>query len=140
MQNQPVVEAQEFPGGPPEGGPRRAAGLTPVSLFLVLLIAYVLIKVQLVLILVVLALLFATIIERPVSLLERRHIPRGLSILAVYIAIIGTITLAGILIAPSIGREADRFREEAPGQLREMRDEWRTSGNALLRGAGVEAL
>src|SRR4026208_1084315 len=108
MQNQPVVDVRDLPSGVPDG-PRRMPGITPVSLFLVLLIAYLLIKVQLVLILVVLALLFATIIERPVNSLERRHIPRGLSILAVYIAIIGTLVLAGILIAPSIGRETDRF-------------------------------
>jgi predicted PurR-regulated permease PerM len=139
MQNQPVVDVQDLPSGVPSG-PRRAPGITPLSLFLVLLVAYLLIKVQLVLILVVLALLFATIIERPVNQLERRRIPRGLSILAVYIAIIGTLTLAGILLAPSIGREADRFRDEAPVQLTDMRNEWRTSSSPILRGAGVEAL
>ncbi|HKG24444.1 MAG TPA: AI-2E family transporter [Thermomicrobiales bacterium] len=139
MQTQPVIDAHEFPGGVPDG-PRRVPGITPLSLFLVLLVAYLLIKVQLVLILVVLALLFATIIERPVGVLERRHIPRGLSILAVYIVIIGTLTVAGILIAPSIGNEADRFRAEAPSQLEEMQNEWRTSSSPVLRGAGVEAL
>jgi predicted PurR-regulated permease PerM len=138
MQTQPVVETHDPPTAPPDG-PRRA-GITPYSLLLVLLVAYLMIKVQLVLILVVLAILFATIIERPVNLLERRHIPRGLCILAVYITIIGTLILVGILIAPSIGREADRFRAEAPGQLTDMQNEWRTSSNALLRGAGVEAL
>ncbi|MEA2512289.1 MAG: hypothetical protein QOJ59_1776 [Thermomicrobiales bacterium] len=141
MHTQSIVDAPDPPSLPPDlpSGPRRA-GLTPFSLFLVLLVAYLMIKIQLVLILVVLALLFATIIERPVSLLERRRVPRGLSILAVYIAIIGTLTLAGILIAPSIGREADRFRNEAPGQLRDMQNDWRTSGNGLLRGAGVQGL
>ncbi len=111
MQTTPTA-AHDLPMGPPNE-PRRGVGLTPLSLFLVLLVAYLLIKVQLVIILVVLALLFATIIERPVSQLERRKIPRGLSILAVYISIIGTLTLAGILIAPTIGNEVDRFRAEA---------------------------
>lgn len=138
MQGIPSLDLPNNPAGPP-GGQRRA-GITPVSLFLVLLIAYLLIKIQLVLVLVVLALLFATIIERPVSELERRHIPRGLSILAVYVAIIGTLTFAVILIAPSIGDEADRFREEAPGQLRDLQTDWRTSKSPLLRGAGVDGL
>jgi predicted PurR-regulated permease PerM len=122
----------------PAGG--RRPGLTPLTLFLVLVVAYVVLKVQLVLVLVVLALLFATIIERPVNVLERRRVPRGLSILAVYAAILGTVALAAILLAPTIGREADRFRTDAPNQLRELQDSWRTSSNDLLRGAGVRAL
>jgi predicted PurR-regulated permease PerM len=137
MQTTPTA-THDLPIGPPNE-PRRV-GLTPLSLFLVLLVAYLLIKVQLVIILVVLALLFATIIERPVSQLERRRIPRGLSILAVYVAIIGTVTLAGILVAPTIGNEAERFRDEAPGQLQDMQNDWRTSSSPLLRGAGVQAL
>src|SRR3954452_875113 len=73
--------------------PPRRQGVSPFSLLLVLVVAYLLIKIQLVLVLVLLALLFATIIERPVLELERRHIPRGLSILLVYAAILGSITL-----------------------------------------------
>jgi predicted PurR-regulated permease PerM len=119
--------------------PRRP-GLTPFSLLLVLVVAYMLIKIQLVLVLVLLALLFATIIERPVLMLERRHIPRGLSILAVYIAIIGTIALGTMLIAPSIQDEADRFRADAPAQLTDLRDDWLRSRNGLLSGPGADAL
>ena len=118
----------------------RRIGLTPVSLFLTLLVAYVLIKVQLVLVLVVMALVFATIIERPVQLLERRRLPRGLSILAVYVAIIATLTVLSILVAPSIGDQARAFRAEAPDQLRELRTSWIASRNPLLNGPGQELL
>lgn len=118
----------------------RRPGLTPISLFLVLLSAYVLMKVQLVVVLVILAILFATIIERPVMALHKRRVPRPLSILAVYVMIIGGITLASILAAPTITEEANRFREEAPAQLRTLRDDWRTSGNSLLSGGGVNML
>lgn len=118
----------------------RRSGLTPFSLLLVLIVAYLLIKIQLVLVLVLLALLFATIIERPVNMLERRRIPRGLSILAVYVAIIGTIALATMLISPMIQEEADRFQAEAPAQLTELRDDWLRSRNGLLSGPGADAL
>jgi predicted PurR-regulated permease PerM len=118
----------------------RRPGLTPLSLLLVLIAAYVLLKVQLVVVLVVLAVLFATIIERPVLALHRLKIPRPLSILAVYIMIIGGITLAGLLIAPTISDEAQRFRDEAPSQLTELRDDWKLSGNAALKGPGVNVL
>jgi predicted PurR-regulated permease PerM len=141
MQTPPIVEAPESVPGPPvlPSGPRRT-GLTPLNVFLVLLVAYVVLKVQLVLILVLLALLFATVIERPVAELEKRHVPRGLSILAVYIVILGTLVLAGFLVAPTIGDEAHRFRIEAPQQLLELQNSWRLSSNDFLRGAGVRGL
>ncbi len=115
-------------------------GVTPLSLFLVIVAAYVLVKIQLVVVLVVLAILFATIIERPVMALHRRHVPRPLSILAVYITIIGGIVLLGLLAAPTISEEAQNFRDEAPAQLRELRDDWSTSGNGLLSEGGVNLL
>jgi predicted PurR-regulated permease PerM len=93
-----------------------------------------------VLVLVLLAVLFATIIERPVMALHRQRVPRPLSILAVYIMIIGGLTLAGILAAPTIQDEARRFRTEAPEQITELRNDWRFSDNTLLSGAGVNAL
>jgi predicted PurR-regulated permease PerM len=118
----------------------RRPGITPVSLFIVLAALYVLVKIQLVVVLVILAILFATIIERPVMALHRRRIPRPLSILAVYVMIIGSLVLAGLLVAPTVSDEADRFREEAPVQLLELRTDWRTSGNAFLEGPGVSVI
>jgi predicted PurR-regulated permease PerM len=115
-------------------------GITPVSLLLVLLVAYLLIKVQLVMVLVLLSVLFATVIERPVGVLERKRIPRAFSILSVYIAIIGVITLGSMLVAPTIEEEADRFRADAPVQLTELRDRWREGGNGFLSGTGADAL
>jgi predicted PurR-regulated permease PerM len=114
--------------------------LTPLSLFLVLVAAFVLMKIQLVVVLVVLAVLFATIIERPVMALHRRRVPRPLSILAVYVMIIGGIVLAGLLAAPLIGDEAQRFKDEAPAQLRDLKSRWELGGNAALKGPGVNVL
>jgi predicted PurR-regulated permease PerM len=118
----------------------RRPGLTPLSLLLVLIAAFVLMKIQLVVVLVLLAVLFATVIERPVMALHRRRVPRPLSILAVYVMIIGGIVLAGLLAAPLISDEAQRFREEAPSQLRELRTQWELGGNAALKGPGVNVL
>src|SRR5688572_18994401 len=112
MVTSPPPEQRDVQTSPPAAAQaaERRVGLTPVTLFLVLLIAYVMIKVQLILILTLLALVFATIIEHPVELLERRRIPRPLSILLVYLAIIGTIVLASILIAPVISDQVDAFK------------------------------
>jgi predicted PurR-regulated permease PerM len=121
-------------------GEWRRPGLTPLSLLLVLIAAFVLMKIQLVVVLVLLAVLFATVIERPVMALHRRRVPRPLSILAVYVMIIGGIVLAGLLAAPLISNEAQRFQDEAPTQLRELRNNWALGGNAALKGPGVNVL
>ncbi len=127
-------------GVPTPPAPERRSGLTPVTLFLVLLIAYIVVKVQLVLVLMLMALLFATIIERPVMALERRRIPRPLSILTVYITILGALVLLSLILVPVISEEADSFRSDAPAQLRQLQDNWRESRNPLLNGPGEDLL
>lgn len=118
----------------------RARGITPVALLLVLLIAYFLVEIKAVLMLIIIAYLFGTIIERPVNTLQRRHFPRGLSILLIYVAIIGLIGVVVYLLAPTISNEADIFRREAPDQLRQLQSAWRTSDNGILSGPGVDGL
>jgi predicted PurR-regulated permease PerM len=142
MPANPLIPSQEPPPGgltqPPST--ERRSGLTPVTLFLTLLVAYVVVKVQIILVLVLLAILFATIIERPVIEIEKRRIPRGLAILIVYIAIIGSLVLLSLIIAPVISEEADTFKREAPAQLGQLRSEWRGSSNPILSGPGEELL
>ncbi len=118
----------------------RPHGLTALSLFLVLLACWVLLQVKLVLILTLLALVFGTIIEHPIQKLEQRHIPRAAAILIIYIAIIGTIAVFGWAIAPAITDQAHTFQQQVPGQLRELEESWRASGNPLLNGPGAQTL
>lgn len=118
----------------------RGRNLSPISLLLVILIAYLLIEVRDILVLVVLSFLFATIIERPVNRLQRRHIPRAFSILLVYAIILTGLSLATYLLVPTIAEEADRFRTEAPESLRTLQRDWRTSDNGLLQGPGADGL
>ena len=115
-------------------------GLTPVSLFMVLLLFWIVTQVQLVLVLGLLALLFGTILEGPVRFFEAQRFPRPAAILAVYIIIIGSLALLMVAIVPAIADQASGFSNDVPGQLRELRDEWQTSGNGLLSGPGVGVL
>jgi len=125
---------------PDESGFRRRTGLTPVSLFLVLLLFWIVTQIQIVLVLGLLALLFGTILEGPVSWLERRHVPRPAAIAMVYIIIIGGLALLVFAIIPIIGSQADTFRQEVPDKLEKLRQDWRSSANPLLSGFGVDAL
>lgn len=135
------------PAGPPPAGSdpgtalvARRPGLTPITLFLTLLVAYIAIEVQLVLILLLMALVLATAIERPVQLLERRHLPRPLGILAIYAAIIGGVSLVFVIAAPAIGSEARSLRDQLPGRLDSLEAEWRASANPLLSGPGKDLI
>lgn len=130
------------PARPPDPEPprERKVGLTPVSLLLTLLLAYVLYQVQLLLILVLMAVVFATVIEHPVQVLERRKMPRPVGILLVYVTIIGGLALLFTLLAPVIRDQAEIFRAQAPDQLRQLQLAWATSPNALLNGPGQDLL
>lgn len=124
----------------PEPAPERRVGLTPVSLLLTLLLAYMLYQVQLLLILVLLAVVFATVIDHPVRMLERRRMPRPIGILLVYVAIVGGLAFLFTLLAPVIRDQAEIFRAQAPDQLRDLQLSWARSPNALLNGPGQDLL
>lgn len=138
LQPTPSLETTPLPAG--QSWLDRGRTLSPVSLLLVILIAYFMIEVRAVLILIVLSFLFATIIERPVNRLQRQHLPRALSILVVYAIILTVLSVATYLLVPTIAEEADRFRTEAPESLRELQRDWRTSDNGILRGPGADGL
>ena len=119
----------------------RRGGITPASLFVVLLIGFVLVKVQFVFILVLVSLVLATTLDRPVTLLEKRFlIPRGLAILGLYLAFFGILILGGVLIAPSVREQVDIFITDAPLRLTDLRASWQSSGNGLLNGTGQQLL
>ncbi len=128
------------PGGDDDPGYRWRPGLTPVSLFLVLLLFWIMTQIQIVMVLGLLALLFGTILEGPVALLERRRIPRPAAIAMVYAVIIGGLALLIIAIIPVIADQADTFREEVPNQIRQLEHDWRASPNPLLNGVGADGL
>ena len=136
----PPSERRELEPAPAASSSERRTGLTPVSLLAVLIVAYVIFKVQLILILTLLAVIFATVIEGPLRRLEARRVPRSVGILAIYVAIIGTLVLLGVLIAPRIGDQVETFRTEAPERLTDLEREWDNSSNPILRDAGGDLL
>src|SRR5918997_1206989 len=137
--SRPPAAVNDEPLAKPAPSDRRI-GLTPITLLLVLVVGYLLIQIQFVLVLVLLALVFATVIQTPVDALDRRHIPRPLAILLVYIGIIGAFTVLFMLLSPAIREQATAFREQAPQSLAELRGAWQASGNALLAGPGQQLL
>jgi predicted PurR-regulated permease PerM len=116
------------------------SGVTPASLFLVLILFWIVTQVQLVLVLGLLALLIGTILEGPVQFFQARRFPRPAAILMVYLIILGALALLTVAIVPTIADQASGFSEDVPAQLRELRDDWRESDIGLVSGAGVGML
>jgi predicted PurR-regulated permease PerM len=115
-------------------------GMTPLSMLVVLIVAYVLLQIQFVLVLVLMALVFATVIQKPVDHLEQLRLPRPLAILLVYISIIAALAVLFTGLAPAIREQSQLFRVQAPVSLDSLRDTWAASSNALLNGLGQQLL
>ncbi len=115
----------------------RRLGLTAGSLFLVLIAFWMVTRIEATIVLGLFGLLLGTILEGPVRRLEERHVPRAAGIAMIYAAIIGLLVLLVFLIIPVIRDEAISFREDIPGQLENLEQEWRASSNPLLSGTGA---
>lgn len=118
----------------------RRRALTPLSLFIVLIVFYLVVQVQIVVLLLLISILFATLIERPVIRLERRGVPRAAAILVLYLGLLLGIIGVSLLIVPPITSEALRFWDEAPVLLGDLAEEWRTSDNSFLSTTGYRIL
>lgn len=110
--------------------------LTPMSLFIVLVVFYLVVEVRIVVLLLLFSVLFATLIERPVIRLESRGLPRAAAILVVYLTILVVVTGIFLLVVPPITAEAMRFWDEVPVLLDDLAEEWRTSDNSFLSTTG----
>jgi predicted PurR-regulated permease PerM len=111
-----------------------------VSLLIVLLIFYLIVQIQLVVLLLLFAILFATVIERPVLKLEARGMPRAAGILAVYAAILLFVVAMGLVFVPVLSSEFRAFSDEAPQLVGDLADEWQTSDNTFLSRTGYRLL
>ena len=130
------VEQPETPTTEPRRRRTRRSALTPLSLFLVLIVFYLVVQVRIVVLLLLFSILFATLIEGPVLRLQRRGLPRAGAILTVYLAILVAATGVFLLVVPPITSEALRFWDEAPVLLDDLGEEWRTSDNSFLSTTG----
>jgi predicted PurR-regulated permease PerM len=85
----------------------------------------------------VLALVIAYVLTPLVGAVERRGIPRGVAILAVYVVVLGAIGGFGRLAAPRVGQELANLRRELPGIATRARTEWVPRMQDRLRAIGV---
>jgi len=115
----------------------RRPGITAASLFMVLIGFWIVTRIEATIVLGLFGLLLGTILEGPVRRLEERHIPRPAGIAIIYAAIIGLLVLLVFLIVPVISDQVDAFREDLPGRLEDLEQDWRQSSNPLLSGTGA---
>lgn len=115
-------------------------GLTPVSLFIVLVLFWIVIQIGSLLVTALMAVLLGTLLEGPVRRIQERHIPRAAAIAMVYVVGIASVVLIVLLLAPVVQNQFSTFQEGFPETVAELRSDWQDSNNGLLRGPGVGAL
>ena len=130
------VVADQLEPAEVEGG--RRPGLTPLSLLLTIVVAYLLYTAQIVVLLLIASIILATAIAGPVDFLQRRwRAPRGLAILAMYLIIIAGLAGIMALLVPPIAREGGRFASEAPELVESWRGQLSGSENPVVRQVAI---
>ena len=116
----------EVPGSP---GPPGGRVLSTRSIVKVLLVAaalaaclYLLYLIRQVVGAFVIAVFLAVALGPAVDFFNRRRIPRGLSILIVYVLILGAMFGVGLLVVPPIVDQIDRFVRDIPGYVDDLRN------------------
>ena len=111
-----------------------------VAVLFVLGLAWLLIQVRSVFLLLIVGILFAAAIEPLVNQLRRRGLSRGQGILTIYVAIIGLLTLALVLVVPPLITQATDLIEGIPGILDNLEDQALASDSAFINTAGLRTV
>lgn len=134
------TRAREANFEPDQSDNGRGNGLTPITLFLVLILFWIVIQMGSLLVTALMAVLLGTVLEGPVQRIQARHVPRPAAIAMVYVVVIAAIVLLGLLIVPVVREQFNIFQEGFPETVNELREDWSASDNGLLSGPGVGAL
>lgn len=132
--------SREVEPAPAESAARSRPGLTPVTLFMVLLLFWIAIHMGSLLVTALMAILLGTVLEGPVSRIQERRVPRAAAIAMVYVVVIAAIVGLVLIIVPVVQSQFDTFQEGFPQTVNELREDWRGSSNGLLSGPGVGVL
>lgn len=88
------------------------------TIFLIIVLValtYLLFRIPHFWLLVLTAVVLATAMDKPVSAMQARGLPRGISILVIYILLIGLMTIAIAALAPIVAGDARALERELPG-------------------------
>jgi predicted PurR-regulated permease PerM len=88
----------------------------------VVAVLYFLYLIRTVLGLLFIALFLAIALGPLVEIVNRRGVPRGLSILIVYIALLSSVVGLGLLVVPPIVSGVNQFVDDVPGYVSDLRD------------------
>jgi predicted PurR-regulated permease PerM len=83
---------------------------------------YLLYLVRDVLLLLFLSVFLAIALGPPVEFLGRHGVPRGFSILLVYLSVLLAIVLIGLIVVPPIAREVNSAAHDLPSKISKLRD------------------
>ncbi|MCW2968027.1 MAG: family transporter, partial [Solirubrobacteraceae bacterium] len=85
-------------------------------------VIYLLYLVRSTLLLVFISVFLAVAMGPAVGFFRRRGLPRGASILLVYVLIAGSIVGVGLLVVPPIVKQVDQLAKDIPGYVHDLRN------------------
>jgi predicted PurR-regulated permease PerM len=115
----PVVWARMAPGA---ALTTRSIVRLVVTIAATLGLIYLLYLARSTLLLVFIAVFLAVALGPAVGVFRKRGVPRGLSILLVYLLITGGIVGVGLLIVPPVVNQVDQLSKDIPGYLKNLRN------------------
>jgi predicted PurR-regulated permease PerM len=118
----------------------RQTAINTVVILLVLLVAWVVVQIRSILVLLVIGILFAAAIEPLVNRLRRAGLRRGQSIAAIYLAILLSLTILGLLFLPAAIRQGADLIDNIPSIIESSRERANGIENQAVREAAVKAV
>ena len=107
----------------PSGGPStRSIVRIVLTIAVTAAFLYLLYLARSTLLLVFIAVFLAVALGPAVGFFRKRGVPRGLSILLVYVLITASIFGIGLLIVPPVVKQVDQLSRNIPGYLKDLRD------------------
>ncbi|MCC6792610.1 MAG: AI-2E family transporter [Thermomicrobiales bacterium] len=117
----------------------KQAMINTVAILTVLFVAWFIIQIRSTLLLLLIGILFAAAIEPLVNRLRRRGLSRGQSIVAVYLVLLGVISLIVLLVAPPLVRQGTRLFDDIPNILENLEEEAKRSDSEFISDQGSRA-
>jgi predicted PurR-regulated permease PerM len=118
----------------------KQAMINTIAVLTVLFGAWFVIQVRSTLVLLLIGILFAAAIEPLVNRLRRRGLSRGQAILAVYLGLLGIISLIILLVAPPLVRQGTNLFNDIPNILENLERETQRSDSEFISDQGSRAV
>lgn len=111
-----------------------------IKVFLILIGVYFLYQIREVILIVFVAVLLSSILEKPVTFLQKRKIPRPLGMILIYLVLLGIITLLTVALVPPLVDQVRQLATNFPIYSQQLSSFFNTKLNFIDLQEGLQAI